>query len=481
VSRSSQPPWLLHSILVVYGLLTLVLTLRHEPWRDEADSWLVARDLPLANFIEWTRSIGTPGLWHLLVSPLARTGMPYATQGLLHWALIVAAAALFVHKSPFTIATKVLFLFSFYPAYQYAVIARSYALGILLAFCVAALYPTRFVAPLRYAIAVALLCNANPHSSGIAGAVMAAYGIELLISHSRDGRRWTALMIMFCGLVLAFIQLYTPGYVVPPNVISAPWYGAFFEAAARGFLPWFESELARLWAIAVLALVLIAIRRSLPSVVIFVLSHVGLALIFTYLWIGGFRHFGLVLVVTVLALWIALYDGAEESRSRRVAVALLNVSLVLSIPMTLQFARADFTEAFSGSKEMAQFILRNGLENAEIAAHPPAHAEAVLAYLPKKTFWYAALGEPGSYMKWDRNYQRAMAQHSEPAAAATLEHYGERDWLFLTSRPLANPAEHGLTLVYQTRGKLIEPRDAAPLPNDEKYWLYRHARVGTNG
>ena len=480
MSRSSQPPWLLHSILSLYALLTLVLTLRHEPWRDEADSWLVARDLPLRELIDWTRSIGTPALWHILVAPLARTGMPYASQALLHWTIAVAAAAVFIYRAPFPVTTKGLFLFSFYPAYQFGVIARNYALGILLAFCVAALYPSRMTAPVRYAIVVALLCNANPHSAGIAGAFIAAYALELL--RARLGfRPWLALLIMSAGMALAFVQLYTPGYVVPPNVISAPWYGAFFEAAGRGFLPWFENEWIRLWAVLALGATLVAIRRNVPAVVIFLVAQFALALIFTYLWIGGFRHFGLVLIVTVLALWIGLIDVPGRSRAHRIALVMLNVSLVLSIPMTVRFARADYVAAYSGSRETAAFILGNGLEKADIAAHPPAHAEAVLAYLPKRTFWYAALGEPGSYMKWDRKYQRAMAQHPDTAAAAAHAHFEGRDWLFLTSRPLRSPGDFGLTLLHQSTSPLIEPRDAAPIPNDEKYWLYRYTRVDPNG
>ena len=481
MSRSSQPPWLLHSILFLYALLTLVLTLRHEPWRDEADSWLVARDLPLADLIPWTRSIGTPALWHALVLPLARTGIPYASQGLLHWMLAVAAAAVFLHRAPFSVPTKVLFVFSFYPAYQYAVIARSYALGILLAFCAAALHSTRMTAPMRYAAIVALLSNANPHSAAIAGAVIAAYALELVRGRTRDPRQWVALGVMCVGMLLAFVQLYTPGYVVPPNVISAPWFGAFLEAAGRGFLPWFEGGWTEFWALAVLVAVLAAIWRSMSALVIFVLAQLGLALIFTYLWIGGFRHYGLVLIVTVLGLWIAFEQLSPQSRSRRVVVAMLNASLLLSLPMTVRFARADLNQAYSGSKEMAEFIISNGLEKKEIAAHPPAHAEAVLAYLPKRAFWYAALGEPGSYMKWDRDYQRAMARDPDTAVIAAIRHFQSSDFLFLTSRPLGIPESHGLTLLYETREPLMEPRDAAKQPNDERYWLYRRIRSGADG
>lgn len=464
-ARTPQPQRLLAGIFLAWAAVALILTLNHEPWRDEADSWLVARDLPLSEAVAWTRNAGTPMLWYVLLMPLARAGLPYAAQSILHLLIAAGAAAVFLFRAPFTVTTKTLFLFSFYPLCVYTVIARTYSLGILLTFGIVALHRRRETHPIVYAMLVVLLSNTNVHCAGIAAAATLMFAIDL-------PRQRLALSIMIGGMALAVAQLYTPGHLMPPVLVSGPWAGAFPHAAARAFLPAFDGAWTTLWALILLGVVFIAIRKNRGAVALFAVSHGALATIFTFFWIAGFRHNGLVLIATVAAIWLGA-DAAERSRLGPAAALMLNLSLALSIPMAIHFAREDFSKNYSGAGEMATYILRQGLAHADIAAHAPAQAEAVLAHLPRRTFWYAALGEDGSYMKWDRAYRVAMSIPVDRALSAAAARYRGRNWLFLSSAAIPRPERFGLELQYATRGALMEPRDEAPVPNDERYWLYR--------
>ena len=63
-----------------YALLTSILVAHHEPWRDEVDAWLTARDeTPLAVF-KLAGYSGTPALWYLLQMPFAKLGLHFATK-----------------------------------------------------------------------------------------------------------------------------------------------------------------------------------------------------------------------------------------------------------------------------------------------------------------------------------------------------------------------------------------------------------------
>ena len=475
-SARPAPRRLAATLLILYAAATLLLTLHHEPWRDEAETWLVARDLPLDQTLTWTRAAGTPFLWPALVLPFARGGAPYAAQALLNWAFMVAAAALFLFRAPFTATTKALFLLSFYPAYQYAVIARTYALGILLLFCVVAWHDRRHARPITYAIVVALLANANAHSGAAAFAAASWFVFELIRSRGRaatsPGRSWLAAAIIFGGIAAAVVQLRTSGHFIPPNVISPPYRGAFVEATAGAFFPGFASSLATLAACVVLALIVLLVRRSAAALWLALLSFAGLAFIFTFLWIAGYRHYGLVLMTSMAALWLATTTSAEASRLSTVVAIALNLALASSIALTIRFASADLTRNFSGSREMALFIEQHHPRDGELAAHPPAHCEAVLPYLSRRSLYYPALGESGSYLKWDRALRVAQSTRAAVAAERAAEHYGTRPWLFLSAQSLAAPETYGLKLLYATREPLMEPRDAQQQPNDERYWLY---------
>ncbi|MCE9581429.1 MAG: hypothetical protein K8T20_02815, partial [Planctomycetes bacterium] len=49
-------------IFAVYAVVTLAMIPFHEPWRDEAQSWLIARDLGPGGIVHQMGYEGTPAL-----------------------------------------------------------------------------------------------------------------------------------------------------------------------------------------------------------------------------------------------------------------------------------------------------------------------------------------------------------------------------------------------------------------------------------
>src|SRR4030043_632381 len=159
------------SIILLYSAINIVLLLHHEPWEDEAHTWLVARDLNIISIFKQMAYDGTPALWYMLLVPFAKAGLPYISEFILHLVFAVAAMAIFVFYAPFSKVTKVLFIFSYYMAYEYSIIARSYGLSVFLIFLIAALYAKRFEYPLWYAFLIFLLFNTNAHSFSVASSL----------------------------------------------------------------------------------------------------------------------------------------------------------------------------------------------------------------------------------------------------------------------------------------------------------------------
>jgi len=182
--------------LLLYAAMVVVVEMHHEPWRDEADAWLLARDADLSTFFHRMGLSGTPGLWHTMLIPLARTGLPYGSQAVLHLIIAICAAAIILWKAPFPIALRIALIFSYYLSYEYSVIVRSYALGILLLVCAAALYPRRFDKPILWGLLVALLANTNTHSLIIAAMIGAGYVLDGVLRRER----WlTGAAVMLIG------------------------------------------------------------------------------------------------------------------------------------------------------------------------------------------------------------------------------------------------------------------------------------------
>ena len=130
-------------VLLAFVALLAFLALRHEAWRDEADSWLMVRDASPAELFHLSGNAGTPMLWYFVQMPFAKLGLPYETQKVVHLAIAALAGGLFWLRAPFPAAIRLLPLFGYYLSFEYGVVARSYSLTALLLFSVAASRPVR--------------------------------------------------------------------------------------------------------------------------------------------------------------------------------------------------------------------------------------------------------------------------------------------------------------------------------------------------
>jgi len=198
-----------------------------------------------------------------------------------------------------------------------------------------------------------------------------------------------------------------------------------------------------------------AIRDRRDALLVLLAPAAILGVIYWRVWFGGYRHAGVVLILAIAALWMA----------RRPAVLALNLALLFAVIAAIPIERDEIRYAFSGSKEMGEYIRDQHLDGFEIAAHKPFQCEAVLPYLPRKRIWYAALGAYGSYLKWDRALRDAGRMSTDEASLAARRHFAGRPWLLLLNVKLIAPAHRGYRLVYATQRHVF-------WMDDEQYWLY---------
>jgi hypothetical protein len=160
------PDAVFHGILLTcFALLATVGILHHAMWRDELQAWLVAVDSrSLGELFNNLRLETHPWMWHLLLyCPSRFTANPMAMQ-LLHLGLAVTTIWVFLRFSPFRRVEKALFIFGYFPLYEYCLISRDYVLVVLLVFLFCTLLQNR---PGRYIpIAVVLFCLPNTHMYG---------------------------------------------------------------------------------------------------------------------------------------------------------------------------------------------------------------------------------------------------------------------------------------------------------------------------
>lgn len=481
--------------LLLYAVLVVFLIYHHEPWRDEADTWLMVRECTLSQVFQRMPYAGTPGLWYLILWPFAQMGFPYITINIVSALFGIASIALLMLFSPFGFLTNSLIAFSYLFSYEYPVVARSYQVSIFLIFLIAACHRIRFHRPILYSTSIALLANTNVHSLLVALCLSFVYTISLIKRKASVSAITKGLLPAGIGVMLAIFQLIPPadGQGIRKecqynlSFISLPVREAFTPQIASidhgGLREPFDLSLSgqALGFLTAMAIVgsLIAIRKSAWATSTLFLSWLGLISLFVMVYGGSLRHWGFFVIMTIYALWVALQEAkiskADNSISRvRVYDFLLTrgaftATLVLSVATAVTAWVKDAQGHFSGGKDAAQFIAENGLDQFPIASYPMSLAKPILPYMPTGSqMYYPNEGRFGSYGKWNADTYNLISERKLMRRLDRRFGKDRRLVLVVAGSPLKEHAR-GFRLAYNT---------PVTLTTDERYFIYVRERQG---
>ena len=294
-------------LAVAFVVLVHFVVAHHEPWRDEADPWLYVRDAepghdPGEDALRGAARRSGSSASRRWPSSVSRT-LPRKSSTS---ASPRPPSALMAWRAPFSRLTKVLIAFSYYFAYEYAVIVRSYAVTTLLTFAAAALYPRSRERPIAFALVLLLLFNCNAQGFFIAGTFAALFVLEGRFDRSRIA----AIAIMTAAAVVAYLQVRTPPDPARQAVMRVFNRDAFAWCVSNAFLPTLPAAIGFVVGMALLLARHAGLRRSREARALSLDAAGGLSIIYSYVWLGGLRHAGFFLLLTLVAIWI----GARTDR-----------------------------------------------------------------------------------------------------------------------------------------------------------------------
>lgn len=471
-----------------YVLLTATGRYWHEPWRDEADAWLMARDASVSEILSLASPAGTPPLWYFVQLPFAKAGFPYETQGILNLCFIWAAAALILFRSPFPWWVRVGILCSHFFLYEYSALARNYGLGMFLLASLAALDATRHRRPWRYAVVLALLAHVSAHFLFVSAALAASLALEAWPKRYRKARLKPVLLVIASLALCVFLLWPRPGGQFDDKLVPRfNWHGiaTAFRDLAEPTHEWRRKE--TVWPPYVGGLMLFAVALALNwksrAFRIFLLGLLGLGYVYACKYYSAPRHCGPLFGLAVFALWIGFLEWKKSRRKwpawrRMPALVSLEAVCLLSGYCAIGMLTLDRDLEYSAAKKAGIFLRDQGLWKRDLVAHRPAQTSAVLPYLPgHKQFYYPALKRWGSHMLWDRAYWDAYWADPDGVMKAIKEQFPK--WndpdegpVLVLCYEMANPEKQGFRLVYKTDSKVWAY-------GDEQYWIYVSASTST--
>jgi hypothetical protein len=424
--RSYGFGWLESTVLALYCAVLALVIPAHEPWSDEAQAWLLARENTAWQMIRYRLHYeGAPPLWHILLRLFHLAHGTYAGVGWFGAAFSVAGVYVLLRWSPFPLIVRALLPFTFFLQYQYAVIARSYNLFPLLVFSMCALYP-RKQKIVWFALVAGLLANISLQGIECASIFSVLYLMDFYHARRRGfavPRRQLGLAVAIFA-VLAGVACYAaapapdvnfavtgttsngpihkvlvklmgeqkpvyakppaPGpYIAPqprepmPRLLSSPAGWAAWQmnrrpqpwiAAAAEFMVSIASQAA--WPVATSNLLAVSFLGLLfawlwvRKSLRMLLPWLSLMVVGQILWVAD-HHVGMIFVAMLSAIWIGAERSARPLKRTRLNVAF---TLVFALVVALQVGWSavcigeDLRGNYDPGRETAAFMQQHPVE-----------------------------------------------------------------------------------------------------------------------
>ena len=389
-------------ILAGYAVVVAVGIRWHEPWADEAQSWLLARDNSWPELmLHRLHYEGTPGLWHTLLWILVRLHVSY--EGM-HWfagGCAVIGIVLLLRFAPFPFWLRALLPFTFWLAYQNAVVARSYVLFTPFAFAAAALLrsPVRrplavaavlglmanislhgFVASVGFATAVAFGARREQHSATSAGlvsswlpaaALLAAFWLGAIVvmypapdadfGGARNVERAAAALSGAFGDHGPAAAPATSGELHPqPPVRPLRTHAQAVWRAVAHILGLLTYPLSAIPLLGLAVCAFVVAEAQVSSQIRWLMPWLLMVIVFTVVALRP-HHAGMLAVAFVAALWMLWPEQAPPAGFRlwlhRLTLIALAAICLEQISWTLHAVRADVHGHYCGDLATAQFLV----------------------------------------------------------------------------------------------------------------------------
>lgn len=431
-------------MLLAYSAIVLWTIQYHEKWADEAQAWLIARDLSLKSiWFHELRYEGTPGLWHTILWVAQHVfHAHYDAISYIGAFFAIAGAALLLFKAPFPRIARWPMAFGYVFLYQYAVIARPYTMLALLAFCAAIFFKDQ-QHPERITLVLVVLSMVSLHGAILAGCLGLVYLLEAVRCRGtldRNVKRRYAICAAVLALSFVFLivilkptpdvqEFATPTgtsrqvALMQANVVTVPMKlesvlsGAFLDFTLPSVL------------FAFLLAAYCALRRKL---LIYVLPVA--ALIALYVAVHGYAHHqGTVTIAAMMALWIAWPTGKERStltaverRTTQGMVAVLLVFCLVQIWDAAVVIRHEYLYPYSGAGDAAEFLKSEGAQNTRMFGFSYGIA-GIQAYFNRNIF----VNLPTTYFHhglpiYGKNFDLAEVDRQSPAYVVIFDEDPQR-------------------------------------------------------
>ncbi len=363
-------------IIAAWFTIAFLTGLHHEPWADEAQSWLIARDNSISSLIfKVLKYEGTPVLWYLQLKFAQFLHLPYKYIFLIPLINTGIGLYLLIFKSKLPNYIKCLFPFTFFIIYQYAVVARNYSLFLPILAFIAITYKKRLEKPFLYGFLLILLLSVSAQAYVLSVMLLILFIYDNIKSHNYNIKFFTATTIVAISALLTFLYLIKPADCTFAASIEFPALLSYINTLTDGYFNIKSISMPVLATVAVISMYacgFILFSKNAGQIIRSVLINACMIAVLTCLYCN-YWHCGYVILTFIFTLWILTEENENEIEieSKNKIVKNSFIVLFLSLAM-IQIVWAfnccyfDIHKSYSGSYNAYNYIVKNNLEQYDI-------------------------------------------------------------------------------------------------------------------
>lgn len=417
--------WIIYAfVFAAYICIGVFAGLHHEPWADEAQSWLIARDShSLIDLLNAVKYEGTLPTWHLINKAFQMAGLDYAHLFVIPLTFsALGVILLFFTDAP--LLAKVMLPFSFFAIYQNAVVARQYCLVFPAMMLIVILYKKRFEVPVRYHLALFLLALTSSYGVVVTCSFMLWDFIGMVRKKFKDPVHKKTIVPFFAtGIVIALMS-----YLSLPPADCSMRLGktSFIKTATNALLFNFDSDLFR-WSFLLMMFGLFIYffrNKLLQALVIFAPLVIYMIFLYQRAWHMTYLFFLMV------SLMIIFWDDYKKTSKHIESFGNLLVSSIFTLLLAVQCFTGfysiyyDYKNAYCPGKEVAEFI-KPYVESGETVDRLVYYAIAVSPYYDHSIYTNDPYGK--TYYIWSKNAPNFVTTEEQPGVVVTYCHLDAYD------------------------------------------------------
>ena len=368
-------------VFILYAIFLIIMALHHEQWRDEAQSWLIAKNLSFIKIISQLKYEAHPFMWYYLLRIFSLLGLKYKYIFIIPVLLNLIATYLLLNKSKFNRITTIIIIFSSTSFFYCGVLARSYSLAYLLVIILSLIYQDRYQKPIYYGLLLFAIMNTHILLLGFIGSLVLIDIYEFI--KNKDNRKPIIIStsMAIAGAIMIALQFFST-INSTGKTIHFEQLKNIFTQTEQLFMPALYSNIIyAATIITITAYLIYLVNKKQIKELIILLCGLGFQILFATMVYNSVNASSLVYLNI---LFVLMQTEKINTTTTTITITLFALTLFATCLITTN----DYTKLYSDSKNVAKYIEKNVKKDSKIYCELLDYCAAVNAKKKKNKYHF---------------------------------------------------------------------------------------------